>query len=83
MKQQVKPPVSKLMSELASPERAVLIKKLGISRATWFRWQEQPGMVPVPQADIIRLFLQAAYGEKYDLITLFCLPKGRKERQAA
>jgi hypothetical protein len=75
--------VTKLMKQWAPPERTQLIAQLGISRITWYRWQNNPGIVPVPEADIIRQFLQEAFGEKYDLIELFRVKPRRRKSHAA
>ncbi len=73
--------VTLLLRELAPAERQKLLDKLGVGRATYFRWQKQPGVIPVEKAEVIRDFLQQAYGERYDLLDLW-QPVKRKAKAA-
>lgn len=67
-----------LLRQLAPEERTELIETLKVSRATYFRWQNNPGSIPVEEADSIRTYLQGIHGRKYDLMELWSRNPAKK-----
>lgn len=76
------PKVVSLLQGLAPQERTKLIEALGVSRATYYRWQNAPGSIPVAEAEAIQRHLSKLHGQEYDLLELWSTSKKGK-RQAA
>lgn len=76
MKQPKKPTtkVERLLRELAPQEREKLIKDLRISRATFYRWCNQPGKIEVTQAQEITTWLGKLQGRAYSMLDLWKAP---------
>lgn len=67
------PKVVELLKELAPPERAELLERMKVSRATYFRWLNEPGAIGIEQAEEIRAFLQDAFARPLSLTELWGL----------
>lgn len=75
MKQRLKQPpkVVELLRQLTPEERASLMDRLSVSRATLWRMTNDPGGIGIRHAEAIRSFLQDAMGQPFTLTELWGL----------